>query len=213
VSSSKIYRADLRLLQNDPCQLVTDIYFYQQYHYTVQSKPWNRRNWNSSRHETKVKCTIFTSYSAPFALTKFKMKLVLFINTYHHHHYYHYYYYTVLTTTNIKQPIIIIFFYSLRHCPSARCVTAANYIQILGHFWQKHCLLWGHFLDTRKCLDWLHVRAFCLVSLVFYCFLFFVYILSSCANSPVTVELLAFGMVIIPMNQDCAKSLRCTGEK
>jgi hypothetical protein len=55
------------------------------------------------------------------------------------------------------------------------------YMKIFRHFWQRHYLLWGHFLDTRKCLDWLYIFNF--VFMCFYCFLFFVFILSSCADS------------------------------
>jgi hypothetical protein len=46
---------------------------------------------------------------------------------------------------------------AVRHSPSARCIIAANDMQIFRHFWQKHCLLSGHFLDTKKCLDLLYV--------------------------------------------------------
>jgi hypothetical protein len=58
------------------------------------------------------------------------------------------------------------------------------HMKIFGHFWQKHCLLWGHFLDTRKCLDrYVRVSSLVLFSFVFYCFLLFFFILSSCADS------------------------------
>jgi hypothetical protein len=77
--------------------------------------------------------------------------------------------------------IIIIIIIIKRHSPSARYVIAANDVQI-WHFWEKHCLLWGYLLDTRKCLDWFYVVTLVLFP-PFYCFLFFVFILSSCADS------------------------------
>jgi hypothetical protein len=74
---------------------------------------------------------------------------------------------------------------SARRHTLARLLIASNDMKIFGYFRQNHSLLLGHFFDTRKCLNRCVYEYLVWRSLDFYCFLLYVIILSSFADSEI----------------------------